>query len=135
MSRRDRVCVAALLLGGIAALLAVVAVASQLCPAPTPGDPCPSADRNRLIVVGLAATGVFALTTGGAFLVELVARRRIVYLGAWARAVRRGLLTALVLAALAGLRLVDALTGFSAIVVIVVALAVEWLAVRRLDGP
>ena len=86
-------------------------------------------------MLGLAATGVSALTTGGAFVVDFLAHRRIVYLGSWARAVRRGGLTALTLAALAGLRLVDALTGFSAIVVIAVALAVEWIAIRRLDGP
>ena len=42
--------------GGIAALVGVV-VASQLCPAPTAGDPCPDADRNRLVVVGLGAIG------------------------------------------------------------------------------
>lgn len=135
MSRRDRVLVAALLLSGTVALVAVVAAAGQLCPAPTAGDPCLEADRNRLIVLGLAAGGIFALMTGGAFAVDFLAHRRIVYLGSWARAVRRGALTALTVAALAVLRLADALTGFSAIVVVVLALAVEWLAGRRLDAP
>jgi hypothetical protein len=135
VSRRDRILTAALLLGGTAALIGVVMAAGQLCPAPTAGDPCLEADRNRLIVLGLAAGGVFALMTGAAFAVDFLAHRRIVYLGSWARAVRRGGLTALTLAALAGLRLADALTGFSAIVVVALALAVEWLASRRLDGP
>jgi hypothetical protein len=58
-----------------------------------------------------------------------------VYRGAWARAARRGLLTGVALAAVAGLRLLDALTVFSAAVVIVVVVAIEWLAVRRLDTP
>ena len=56
MNRRDRMLAAAFLLGGIAALVGVVLAASQLCPAPTAGDPCLEADRNRLIVLGLAAT-------------------------------------------------------------------------------
>jgi hypothetical protein len=135
VSRRDRILAAALLLGGIAALVGVVVAASQLCPAPTAGDPCSEADRNRLIVLGLATAGVFALMTGSAFVVDFLAHRRIVYLGSWSRAVRRGGLTALALAALAGLRLADALTAFSAVVVIALALAVEWFAGRRLDGP
>jgi hypothetical protein len=134
VSRRDRILAAALMLGGIAALAGVVVAASQLCPAPTTGDLCSEAERNRLIVLGLAAAGTFALMTGSAFVVDFLAHRRIVYLGSWARAVRRGGLTALALAALAGLRLADALTGFSAVVVIALALAVEWFASRRLDG-
>ena len=132
---RDRLLVAALLLGGIGALVGVVAVASQLCPAPTTGDACPDANRNRLIVVGMAATGAFALMTGTAFLIDFAVHQRIVYRGAWARSARRGALAALTLAALAGLRLVDALTAFSALVVLTVAIAAEWLASRRLDGP
>ena len=43
--------------------------------------------------------------------------------------------TGLALAAIAGLRLVDALNPFSATVVVAVAVAVEWYAARRLDGP
>ena len=52
-----------------------------------------------------------------------------------ARALRRGALAAFTVAALAGLRLVDALSAFSALVVIAVAVAAEWLASRRLDSP
>jgi len=39
-----------------------------------------------------------------------------------------------VLGAVAGLRLVDALNPFSGAVVIGVAVAAEWLAIRRLDS-
>ena len=60
--------------------------------------------------------------------------RRIAYLGAWGRALRRGLLIGLAVAAVAALRSFDALTVFSAIVVIGIAVALEWLAIRRLDG-
>lgn len=134
MTARDRVLVAVLLLGGVAAAVAVVAVASQLCPGPTPNDPCPDAGRNQILVVALAATAVFALMTGVAFVADYAIHQRIVYRGAWARAARRGILAGLVLAAVAGLRLVDALNVFSATVVVVVAGAVEWLATRRLDG-
>ena len=73
--------------------------------------------------------------TGTAFLIDFAVHRRIVYLGAWARALRRGALAAFTVAALAGLRLVDALSAFSALVVIAVAVAAEWLASRRLDSP
>ena len=133
MSREDRIAVAALALAGVAAAIAVVILASQLCPAPTPADPCPDADRNRLIVVGLAAAAVFCVMTPAAFVGDYLVHDRIAYRGAWARAARRGLLAGLVLAAVAGLRLVDALNLFSAGVVVAVAAAVEWVATRRLD--
>jgi hypothetical protein len=125
--------VAALVVAGAAALLGVFVAASQLCPGPTSIDPCPDADRNRLIVVGLAGTAAVLLVTPAAFVIDFLARRRIAYLGAWWRAARRGALFGLVLATLAGLRLADALNPFSAIVVIGVALIAEWLAIRRLD--
>ncbi len=134
MSREDRIAVAALALAGVAAVIAVVILASQLCPAPTLTDPCPDADRNRLIVVGLAAAAVFCVMTSAAFVGDYLVHDRIAYRGAWARAARRGLLAGLVLAAVAGLRLVDALNLFSAGVVVAVAAAVEWVATRRLDS-
>ena len=68
-------------------------------------QPCPDAARNLVIGIGLAALAVGLLVTPFAFLGEFVARRRIVYRGAWARAARRGLLAGLVVAVLAGLRL------------------------------
>jgi hypothetical protein len=135
VTTRDRVLVAVLLIGGVLAAVAVVVLASQLCPGPTPNDPCPDADRNRILVVALAATAVFGVMAGLAFVADYAIHQRIVYRGAWGRAVRRGVLAGLVLAAVAGLRLVDALTVFSALVVIVVAGAAEWLATRRLDAP
>jgi hypothetical protein len=127
VTTRDRVLVAVLLLGGLLAAVAVVAAASQLCPGPTPNDPCPDADRNRILVVTLAATAVFGLMAGLAFVADYATHQRIVYRGAWGRAARRGIL--------AGLGLVDALNVFSALVVIVVAGVAEWLATRRLDAP
>jgi hypothetical protein len=134
VSREDRIAVAALALAGVAAVIAVVILASQLCPAPTLTDPCPDADRNRLIVVGLAAAAVFCGMTSAAFVGDYLVHDRIAYRGAWARAARRGMLAGLVLAAVAGLRLVDALNLFSAGVVVAVAAAVEWVATRRLDS-
>ena len=70
-----------------------------------------------------------------AFLGEFVVRRRIVYRGAWARAVRRGLLVGLVVITLAGLRLGGALSVPVAIFVVLLAGAAEWFAVRRVDLP
>jgi hypothetical protein len=135
VTARDRVLVAVLLVGGVMAGVAVVALAANLCPGPTPNDPCPGASRNQAIVVGTAALALALMTTGLAFVGEYLLRNRIAYLGAWGRAARRGGLVGIALAAVAGLRLVDALTIFSAAVVIAVVVAIEWLAVRRLDGP
>jgi len=133
VNRRDRVLIAALTAGSVAAMISVLGLATQLCPGPTATDPCPDADRNRLIVVGLAGMALVLLVTPAAFVIDFAARRRIAYLGAWGRAVRRGALSGLVLATLAGLRVTDALNPFSAAVVVGVALAAEWLAIRRLD--
>jgi ABC-type Mn2+/Zn2+ transport system permease subunit len=82
-------------------------------------------------VVALAAATVALLVTPFAFLGEFVVRRRIIYRGAWWRAARRGLLSALLLAALAGLRLGGALTVPAAIFVAILAVLVErFLATR-----
>jgi hypothetical protein len=132
---RDRVLVAVLLVVGVVTAVAVVALAANLCPGPTPTDPCPDASRNQAIVVGTAALAIAVVMTGLAFVGDYLVRNRIVYRGAWARAARRGLLTGVARAAVAGLRLLDALTVFSAAVVIIVVVAIEWLAVRRLDAP
>ena len=133
MNRRDRRLIAILFVGGVVVALGVVFLATQLCPGPTPTDPCPDADRHRLIVIGLAGLVVFLLMTPFAFLIDFAAHRRIAYRGAWARAARRGALVGLALVAVAGLRLVEALNPFSAAVVVGVAVTAEWLAMRRLD--
>ena len=134
MNRRDRVALILLVLGGVAAVGAVVALASQLCPGATPTEPCPDAERNRLLVIGVAGGAVVLLMTPILYLLDYATHRRIAYRGAWFRAVRRGLLSGLALAAVAALRTMDALTLFSAAVVIAIAVALEWVAIRRLDG-
>ncbi|MCP5775783.1 hypothetical protein NL389_38755, partial [Klebsiella pneumoniae] len=79
------------------------------------------AARNLVIGIGLAAAAVGLIVAPFAFLAEFVARRRIVYRGAWARAARRGLLAGLVVATLAGLRLGGALGVPTAIFVLILA--------------
>jgi hypothetical protein len=134
VSRRDQVAIVLLALGAVVAGLAVVALASQLCPGPTATDPCPDAERNRLLVVGVVGTGVVLLLTPVLFVLDYAMHRRIAYRGAWWRALRRGLLIGLAVAAVAALRSFDALNVFSATVVIGIAVALEWIAIRRLDG-
>jgi hypothetical protein len=131
MSGRWRVAVAGLLLLGILGALLLLAFASRACPVDTPAQPCPDATRNLVIGIGLAAVSAALLVTPFAFLGELVARRRIVYRGAWWRAGRRGVLVGLVLAALAGLRLADALTVPVALFTILLGGVLEWFLARR----
>jgi hypothetical protein len=130
MSGRHRAIVAALFLGGILALVVLVAFAGNACPVETVQQPCPDATRNLVIGVGLASAAVGLLVAPFAFLGEFVARRRIVYRGAWARAARRGLLAGLVVAALAGLRLGGALGVATALFVLILACVAEWFAAR-----
>ena len=134
MKRRDRAALAALVVLGVTVVVVIGLVASQLCPGPGPGEPCPDAGRNQALVIGLAGLAVFLLMTPLAFVLEYALQRRIAYLGAWSRAARRGALAAVVLAAIAGLRVLDGLNLFSAAVVVGVAVAAEWLAIRRLDA-
>jgi hypothetical protein len=131
MSGRDRTIVVALILLAVLAGLLVVAFASSACPVETELRPCPQAPRNVVVVVGLVATAAALLVTPFAFLGEVLARRRIVYRGAWGRAARRGVLVGLVLAALAGLRLGGALSVPITIFVIILAGVAEWFAARR----
>ena len=131
MTGRHRVVVAGLILLAVLATVLLVAFASVACPVEAALQPCPEAPRNLVIVVVLAATAAGLFVTPFAFLGEVVARRRIVYRGAWARAARRGVLVALVLAALAGLRLGGALNVPIAIFVVILAVVVEWFAARR----
>ena len=131
MSRRHRLGVALLILAGILAVVVLLAVAGRVCPTETPAQPCPDVARNRVVVVILASVSGALLVTPFAFLGEVVARRRMVYRGAWGRASRRGALTGLVIAILAGLRIGGALSVPVAIFVIILAGVVEWLVVRR----
>jgi hypothetical protein len=131
MSGHHRAAVAALILLGILALVLLVAFAGNACPVETDAQPCPDAARNVGVAIGLAAIGVALLVTPFAFLAEVVARRRIVYRGAWIRAARRGVLVGLVLAALAGLRLGGALSVPVAIFIVILAVVAEWFLARR----
>jgi len=131
MSGQHRAIVAALILLGVLALVLLVAFAGNACPVETEAQPCPDATRNVTVAIILASVGVALLVTPFAFLAEFVARRRIVYRGAWLRAARRGVLVGLVLASLAGLRLGGALTVPVAIFIVILAVAAEWLLARR----
>ncbi|MGZ8481859.1 MAG: hypothetical protein ACXWWO_05315, partial [Candidatus Limnocylindria bacterium] len=125
MSGRQRAVVAALLLLGILAALVLVAFAGNACPVETAGQPCPDAGRNIVIGVALAALAVGLLVVPFAFIGEVMARRRIVYRGAWGRATRRGVLAGLVVAALAGLRLASAISVPTALFVLILAGVIE----------
>jgi hypothetical protein len=131
MSGRHRAIVVGLILLSVLTGLLLVAFAAGACPEDTILQPCPEAPRNVVLVIGLAATSVALLVTPFAFLGEVIARRRIVYRGAWSRAARRGVLVGLVLATLAGLRLGDALSVPIAIFVVILAGVAEWFAARR----
>ena len=133
VSGRHRVIVAVLVLLSVLAGLLVVVFADNACPVTTAQLACPQATVNRVLVVAGGAAAVGLLVTPFAFLAEFVLRRRIVYLGAWARAARRGVLAAVGVAALAGLRLGGALSVAVAIFVAILAVLLEWFAVRRLD--
>ena len=131
MSGRHRLAAAVLILLGILAVVVLVSFAGRACPVETDVQPCPDAAWNRAAVLGLVSTAAALLVTPFAFLAEVVARRRIVYRGAWMRAARRGILVGLVVAALGGLRLGGALSVPIAIFVVVLAGVAEWLGVRR----
>ncbi len=131
MSGRHRLTVAILLLAGVLAVVILVAVAGRICPIDTPAQPCPDAARNRVVVVSLATVGAALIVAPFAFLGEVMARRRIVYRGAWLRAARRGVLVGLIVAILAGLRLGGALSVPVAIFVVILAGVIEWLFARR----
>ena len=131
MSGRHRVIVGALILLALLAAVVLVAFASRSCPVETDAQPCPMAARNLVLVIGLASTGVGLLVAPFAFLGEVMARRRIVYRGAWARAARRGVLAGLIVAAMAGLRLGDALNIPIALFILILAGVIEWFFARN----
>jgi hypothetical protein len=135
VSRGNRLTAAGLVVASLLAAAALLFFAGRACPAELPNQPCPGADTNRIIVIGLAAATVALLVAPFAFLAEFALRRQIVYRGAWRRAVRRALLLAMVLVVMAGLRLGGALSVPGALFVFLLAAAVEWFAIRRLDAP
>jgi hypothetical protein len=131
MSGRHRAIVAGLLLAALLVGLLLVSFAAANCPVETPAQPCPQAPRNLVVVIVLVAATAALLVVPFAFLGEVVARRRIVYRGAWGRAVRRGALVALAVATLAGLRLGGVLSVPIAMFVVILAGAAEWFLARR----
>lgn len=135
MTGRSRVVVAGLVLLAVLGAVVLVAFAGNACAGDLPGRPCPEAGTNRAVVVALAAlTGGLAVTPF-ALLAEFAVRRGIIYRGAWGRAARRGALVAVIIAAIAGLRLGGALSVPVALFVISLASALEWVALRRFDLP
>jgi hypothetical protein len=114
---------------------ALLLFVQNACATDLPAQPCPEAGFNRAVVVGLVGLTAALTVTPFAFLGEFAARRRIVYRGSWGRAMRRGLLVGLAVAALAGLRVGGALTVPAALFVLFLAALVEWFAVRRFDRP
>jgi len=135
VSRRTRLAVAALAL--LAVLLAAILVvfASVACPTDTLEQPCPGAGTNRVLVIGIAALAIGLLVVPFALLSEFVIRGRMLFRGAWGRAIRRGLLAGGAVAVVGGLRLGGALTVPVAIFMLLLAGAIEWLAIRRFDSP
>jgi hypothetical protein len=131
MSGRQRRLVGGLLLLGVLGMLLLVWWASTACPVETGTQSCPGAARNLVVGISLAAISAALLVTPFAFLGEVVARKRIVYRGAWWRAGRRGALVGLVVAALAGLRLADVLSVPIALFAIMLGAVFEWFLARR----
>lgn len=135
MSRGSRLAVAGLVVAALLCGVGLALFASGACPTDLPQQPCPEAGSNRVVVIGLAAATVALIAAPFAFLAEFALRRRIVYRGAWARAARRAILAGTAVAVLAGLRLGGALSVPGALFVLLLAAALEWFAVRRLDAP
>jgi hypothetical protein len=124
---------AALALLALASGIGLALFAAASCAMDLPGRACPEAGLNRAVVVALLGLTAGLGVAPFAFLAEFAVRRRIEYRGSWGRALRRGLLAGLAVAALAGLRLGAALTAPSALFVVAMAVVAEWFAVRRFD--
>jgi len=131
----SRLAVMVLVLLAVLGGLVLLAFASASCALDQPGRPCPEAGFNRAVMVSAVGVTVGLAVTPFAFLGEFALRRRIEYRGSWGRALRRGLLAGLVVAAFAGLRVGEALNVAGALFVLLMAALVEWFAVRRFDLP
>ncbi len=135
MTPRSRIAIAALMLLAVLGAVVLVAFAGNSCAGDLPGQPCPNAGTNRAAVGTLAAMTAAVAVMPFALLAEFAVRRRIIYRGAWGRAVRRGLLVGAAIAAIAGLRLGGALSVPVVLFVVSLAAATEWVALRRFDLP
>jgi hypothetical protein len=131
MSGSNRTVVAGLFLLGVLAVVLLLAFAGNACPVQTQFQPCPDATRNLVVGIALGSSAVGLLVAPFAFMGEVLARRRIVYRGAWGRAARRGILAALLVATLAGLRLGGALNVPTALFVLILAGVIEWFFARN----
>jgi hypothetical protein len=131
----SRLAVVGLLLAAAVAAAVLLVFLDRACASDQPGSPCPQAGFNRAVVVALVGVIAALLVAPFAYLAEFAARRRIEYRGSWGRALRRGLLAGLVVAALAGLRVGEALGVPAFLFVLIMAALVEWSAVRRFDLP
>ena len=135
MRSGTRLAVAAFVVMALGSAGVLLLILQNACATDLPSRSCPEAGFNRAVVVSLVGLTAALAVTPFAFLGEFAARRRIVYRGSWGRAMRRGLLVGLGLAALAGLRVGGALTVPAALFVLILAGLVEWFAVRRFDQP
>ena len=135
MRSGTRLAVAAFVVMALASAGVLLLFVQNACASDLPSRPCPEAGLNRAVVVTLVGLTAALAVTPFAFLGEFAARRRIAYRGSWGRAMRRGLLVGLGLAALAGLRVGGALTVPAALFVLILAGLAEWFAVRRFDQP
>ena len=131
MNRRDLIDAGALLAAAVLTGLLLVVFAERSCPVSTPTLPCPDAPLHRAVVVILAAAAAGLLVAPFAFVAEFAARRRIVFRGAWGRAARRAFLAAIVVAALAGLRLGGALNAPLALFVLLAPIVFDVYITRR----
>jgi hypothetical protein len=130
-----RLAVAAFLTMALVCAGALMLFVQNACATDLPSQSCPEAGLNRAVVVSLVGLTAALTVTPFAFLAEFAVRRRIVYRGSWGRAMRRGLLVGLGVAAFAGLRVGGALTVPAALFVLFLAALAEWFAVRRFDRP
>ena len=135
MRSATRLAVAAFVLMAFVSAGVLLLFVQNACATDLPASPCPEAGFNRAVVVSLVGLATALAVTPFAFLGEFAARRRIVYRGSWGRALRRGLLVGLGVAAMAGLRVGGALSVPAALFVLILAGLVEWSAVRRFDRP
>ena len=135
MSGRVRLALAAFLLLAVLCGMILVAFAGNTCATDLPAAPCPEAGRNRGVVVALLGLTTWLLVVPFAFLAEFALRRRIVYRGIWGRAMRRGFLAGLAMAAVSGLRLGGALSVPAVLFLVIMVGLVEWFAIRRVDLP